>query len=137
MITIQGATVDYYLTRAMVAGSLDINEMDAIQEKEKTIGRCLMGFEIFDNLNKGSIREFYGIPQDDEAQRQHNYRIGTKLHELGLIDHSTKHRINPTNIEETHSFDSRIFLNKEQIDFYYQGASSRASKYKDKLKSDE
>ena len=77
--------MEYYLCRAMEVCRLDHEQMIQLHVKERNIERGLNPYEIQEIFKLPTLKEHYGIPQDnDSAQANHNQKLRMKFRELGL-----------------------------------------------------
>lgn len=119
-----------YLWRAMEVARLTPDELEKVQTTELRIARILMPFEIESGLKLPSLKDQYGIPEDENAQIRHKTRIRGELQILKL---SPRYDLPVNNLNEVHEFDMRIknAANLGSISFYCQ--SSKKARISDNL----
>ena len=139
--------MEYYLCRAMEVCRLSedqlywlhnheiksrlIQEIDPITlEPTKFKGRdkrCLFPWEIQECFDLPTLKEVYGIPDNDVAQSGHNQRLRGMFRKKGLIPIGGDLVI--TDVETIHAFDEKVRLDPElDLQFRYTGEGKKGRK---------
>lgn len=127
--------MEYYLVRAMMIGMLSTDQINLLHKKEQNIGRGLMPSELIDCMGKGSIKDYYGIPDDMEDQTAHSNRVDGKIRQHKLLKTESPGLVCSVNVEKLHEFDWGIFHKMGDIDLPFEGNQKLKGKLRDFLKA--
>lgn len=119
--------MEYFLCRAMDISRLLPEEIEKLQAKERNMGRGMAPFETSHFLEKGTIRDHWGIPDDEGAMKRHNERIREGLGVIGL---KPKYDFSVTDVEKIHEWDWKVYQasNELKIDMAFQERKGRRLK---------
>jgi hypothetical protein len=110
----------YWVARAMQVADLTMDELTALQTREKSIGRCLMAWEIQWLLKKRPLLEVYSIPgADASAQEKHRQRIEQEIRTRGWL--RPVGEFSETDVASCHTFDSEVISNAGALIWDYSG----------------
>lgn len=143
--------MDFYVNRAMLIACLNPHQIIALHAKERSMGRILAPFEVQSILGVPTIKEMFGIPEDESAQSQHANRIRSELlarkvaEDIQLVDSEGRiektlkpwEGITESVPERVHDYDIRVQSAAEEgkILFAYEGPSSGGGKLRDRAKA--
>ena len=126
--------MEYYIVRAMMIGMLQEEEVKKLQEKENKINRALLPNELRNCFQTKEVKEYYGIPDDDEDQVKHSNRIGDTIRIGGYLKTLSPGRVCMINLDALHEFDWAIYHKLDELDLYYKGNKKLSGRLKDMIK---
>jgi hypothetical protein len=118
---------DFFAGRAMEIARLDETQIRQIHATEKIRGYCLFSCDIQRIFKLPSLKEQYGIPEDQDALRQHYSRVSHFLNEQGLFRVEGDQSVFSKHPEEVHSFDWGVWHKNICSEFYYAGPQKKGS----------
>jgi hypothetical protein len=116
--------MEYILRRAMEINRLGVGQIDALQNKEKEIGRCLYSHEIQKKFGLPELKEVYLIPSDDARQSSHNQRIRGEMRNNNLIPPMRDFQMNE--VAQVHEWDmkAKLLFDDLKVDFTFNDTKS-------------
>lgn len=116
--------MEFSVARAMQMSYLTMNEIERIHEVEKRCGYCLPNWNVQKILCIPSIKEKYGIPdEDDGAQERHTKRIRNEIYKLLSEEGTSVTQLSP---EDTHGFDWIIHDKGPEMIWEYVGRNTKS-----------
>lgn len=122
-----------HVARAMQVSYLTEPQLRALQEREKMRGYAIPNWNIQDLFHIDSIKDKYGIPNDDEAQLKHQTRVEKEMwdHKMFMVEDRES-----TELEYIHQLDWNVFHKKDLVNWDYQGRSRRGKKLSEEFEEE-
>lgn len=114
-----------YLGRAMQVSYLTQEQLEKLQTREKIRGYLIPNWNIQSVFGIPSIKERYGIPDNNENQIQHNNRIDKELQAKGFLKTGEFYE---DGLDWNHAFDWAVFKRAHEIVWDYSGGKSKYGK---------
>lgn len=104
------AMMEYYLCRAMEVGRLSPVQLDRLHNQEQK--KCLFPFEIQSLFNLSTLKQIWGIPNNDISQDLHNQRLRLDFKKINLVP--AMGDLSVLDTSAVHDFDIRVRHEMEQ-----------------------